>query len=470
MRALLTALCRLLLRIFFRRIDAVHVERVPTDFAAPVLYVLNHPNALLDPLFILCMSPRPVTFLAKAPLFSTFLVKHFVRAFECLPVYRAQDGDDPSKNRASIEASIALLASGKALALFPEGVSHSKPQMVPLKTGAARIALSASASADGRTPRAVLIVPVGLWYADKTTFRSRAALVYGQPLTTPVVQLDARGRPPEDVAAQLTETIAESLAEVTIQAQTHEAIELARAVARILAAAERDGEQPPSERPAVDIGLEQRLVSGYERLRERDPARVEAVVARVRRFEHELARLGLAVDHPARLDARAARRWTLMRVAVLSLLAVPGSIGVVTHFLPYRAIDVLAHGVARRHAVHDDGADVLATLKLLAGLLLFPLTWLVLALIAGLVVGRSGVVVGTAVLVGLPLCAWAGLWLVELGVDFYERARGAVRLWTRRELSDFVSSERAAIRAEVVALAQQLDDTRADTRALGAGS
>jgi 1-acyl-sn-glycerol-3-phosphate acyltransferase len=116
MRTWLTALCRLLLRIFFREIASVDAERVPRDPNAPVMYVLNHPNALLDPLFILCLSPRPVTFLAKAPLFSTFLVKHFVRAFECLPVYRAQDGDDPSKNRASIEASIALLGSGKALA------------------------------------------------------------------------------------------------------------------------------------------------------------------------------------------------------------------------------------------------------------------------------------------------------------------------------------------------------------------
>jgi glycerol-3-phosphate O-acyltransferase/dihydroxyacetone phosphate acyltransferase len=236
MRAVFTALCRLLLRIFFREIASVNADRVPRDHDAPVLYVLNHPNALLDPLFILCLSPRPVTFLAKAPLFSTFLVKHFVRTFECLPVYRAQDGDDPSKNRASIEASIALLGSGKALALFPEGVSHSKPRLEPLKTGAARIALSASAATPERTPRPVLIVPVGLAYADKSTFRSRALLVYGEPLTTPVVVLDEQARPPNDVAERLTASIAEALALVTVQAQTHEIVSLARSTARILAA------------------------------------------------------------------------------------------------------------------------------------------------------------------------------------------------------------------------------------------
>ncbi|HLT37204.1 MAG TPA: lysophospholipid acyltransferase family protein, partial [Enhygromyxa sp.] len=278
MRALSTALCRLLLRIFFRRIESVGAEQVPSD--APTLYVLNHPNALLDPLFILCLSPRPVTFLAKAPLFSTFLVKHFVRAFECLPVYREQDGEDPGKNRAIIEASIALLASGKALALFPEGTSHSDPRLRPLKTGAARIALSSSApsgDSDHADPGPVQIVPVGLHYSDKTTFRSNALMVYGPPIETPRVELDADARPPRAAAVELTAKIDAALAEVTVQAQTHEAIELARAAARILSAAGRDdGEPAAAAREAIE--LERRLIDGYERLRERAPGELARAV------------------------------------------------------------------------------------------------------------------------------------------------------------------------------------------------
>lgn len=462
MRAALTALCRLLLRIFFREIASVHAERVPRDHDAPVLYVLNHPNALLDPLFILCLSPRPVTFLAKAPLFSTFLVKHFVRAFECLPVYRAQDGDDPSKNRASIEASIALLGSGKALALFPEGTSHSKPRLEPLKTGAARIALSASArmpARDGapeRTPRPVLIVPVGLAYADKSTFRSRALLVYGEPLTTPVVALDEQARPPNDVAEQLTTSIAEALAAVTVQAQTHEVVSLARSTARILAAADREGEGGEGEGEedselAQLADLERRLAAGYERLREREPARVERTVLRVRQFEDALARLGLPVDHPAKLERARAIRWTFVRLTSLAVLLVPGLLGIVVHFVPYRIIDVLAHRVARRHG---GGQDVLATLKLIAGLLVFPLTWILLAVAAGIVLRP---IVAVVTLLVLPICAWAGLRLVELFGDFVERARGAWMLSTRRDLGTYVQSERAAIRAEVTQLAEQLD-------------
>lgn len=446
MRALLTALCRLLLRIFFRRITSVGAERVPD--AAPTLYVLNHPNALLDPLFILCLSPRPVTFLAKAPLFSTFLVKHFVRAFECLPVYREQDGEDPSKNRASIEASLALLAGGKALALFPEGTSHSDPELRPLKTGAARIALSSSATTAERSPTPVQIVPVGLSYSDKATFRSNALLVYGEPIATPVVELDRDARPPQDAAAQLTARIDGALRAVTVQARTHEAIELARSAARILVAAERDGGGAEVD-PLGGFDLEHRLLSGYEQLRERAPGEVDRVVARVRAYEAELARVGLPVDHPATLERRFAIRWGARRLAALAVLLGPALVGIVSHYPAYRAIGWLAHRVAKR------SIDLLATLKLIAGFLLFPLTWISLAIVAGLV--GSGMWAVVALLV-LPACGYAALRFGELLVDFVDRARGAFVLATRRDIGQYLVAERRAIREAIVDLATRVSD------------
>ena len=74
------------LRIFFRRIELDGLSRVPAD--GPVMFVLNHPNALIDPAFLLCLSPRPVAFLAKAPLFKTPVLGAIVRAFDSIPVYR----------------------------------------------------------------------------------------------------------------------------------------------------------------------------------------------------------------------------------------------------------------------------------------------------------------------------------------------------------------------------------------------
>lgn len=461
MRALLTALCRFLLRIFFRRIEVVGRERVPDE--GPVLYVLNHPNGLLDPLFILCLSPRPVTFLAKAPLFDTFLVKHFVRAFECLPVYRASDGEDTSKNRASIEASIALLARGRALALFPEGKSHSEPRLEPLKTGAARIALSASAPRrDAEPPATVQIIPVGLDYDAKTTFRSHALLVYGEPLATPVLELDAELRPPSEAAEALTREIAEAIGRVTLQAREAEAIELARDARRIWAASERDlaaddpddpdhpAQLEPEEAAQQRFELEYRLLSGHARLREREGARLDATIARVRRYRAELALLGLEVDQDPR-PARALQRALAGELLVLPLLAPFALFGAIVHAPAYRLIDFVAHRMAKQ------AAEVLATMKLIAGFLFFPATYLLLALAVGL---GSGWTAALVVLLVAPPCGYATLRFTERAGALLDRARAAWILLTRRDTAAWLVRERAGIRAEILALAALAEPDR----------
>ncbi|HYO92138.1 MAG TPA: 1-acyl-sn-glycerol-3-phosphate acyltransferase, partial [Pyrinomonadaceae bacterium] len=66
-RRIITAVLRLALRVFFRHIEVAGLGRVPLD--RPVIFVLNHPNGLVDPVFLLCLAPRRVSFLAKAPLF-----------------------------------------------------------------------------------------------------------------------------------------------------------------------------------------------------------------------------------------------------------------------------------------------------------------------------------------------------------------------------------------------------------------
>src|SRR6476659_10535436 len=96
-RRLIVWLVRLALRIYFRRIEVTGLERVPLD--TPLIFVLNHPNALVDPVFLLCLTPRRVSFLAKAPLFRMPVLGYLVRALDSLPVYRHQDeGADITKN------------------------------------------------------------------------------------------------------------------------------------------------------------------------------------------------------------------------------------------------------------------------------------------------------------------------------------------------------------------------------------
>src|SRR5688572_4533677 len=140
------------------------------------MLVLNHPSSLVDPVFVHCLAPRPVSFLAKAPLFRIPLVGALARGVGSIPVERRQDpGADLSKNREMFARVRAHLSQGGATALFPEGTSHSDPRLKPMKTGAARIGLGVTA------PSPLLIQPVGLFYTDKRTFRSAALVYFGEP-------------------------------------------------------------------------------------------------------------------------------------------------------------------------------------------------------------------------------------------------------------------------------------------------
>src|SRR6185436_19401316 len=176
-RRIIVALVRLALRIYFKHIEVTGLDNVPLH--TPVIFVLNHPNALVDPVFLLCLAPRRVSFLAKAPLFQMPVIGYLVRELDSLPVYRRQDeGQDVSKNQETFVAARRILRTGGTIGICPEGVSHDDPGLKPIKTGAARISLAAVATGEVTD---LQIVPAGLYYTSKTSFRSSALLYFGKP-------------------------------------------------------------------------------------------------------------------------------------------------------------------------------------------------------------------------------------------------------------------------------------------------
>src|SRR3954463_5789585 len=129
-------LAEALVRLYYPQRSVEGAERLPRE--GPGVFVANHPNGLLDPLLVRVMTGRPARFLAKSTLFGNPLGRLAMGAFGSIPIYRAQEAGGQAQNVARNEASFgrcrAELAANGALALFPEGVSHSDPQLRPLKT------------------------------------------------------------------------------------------------------------------------------------------------------------------------------------------------------------------------------------------------------------------------------------------------------------------------------------------------
>jgi glycerol-3-phosphate O-acyltransferase / dihydroxyacetone phosphate acyltransferase len=371
----------------FYRVDCV--SQPPPSGAA--LLLANHPNALLDPAVIWATAGRDVRFLAKSTLFDGPL-RFLVAGSGAIPVYRRLDqGVDVSRNTETFAAVDAALADGDAICLFPEGISHSTGRLEPLRTGAARMALSAE-----RAGTRVNLVPVGLNFERKTTFRSRVTVVYGQPFTAEDLA-DATAHP--DGVRELTDLISGRMRRLLIEAESKMDAAIVERVDRMYAAARGVG-RDPHER------LERRriIAAGIERLRTTNPQRYDEILLRFHRYQNRLERFGLRDRH---LD------WTISTRDAVKFAVVEGLRAIVFGPLAIAALVLFAvpyhlTGYAARWFTREP--DVAATAKVVGGFLIYGAWFLALGAAAS-AAGIPHPVVITLVI--LPAIAVAGLFAVE---------------------------------------------------------
>ena len=436
-RRLIVSLVRLALRIYFQRIEVTGVENVPLD--TPVIFVLNHPNALVDPVFLLCLAPRRVSFLAKAPLFRMPFISYLVKELDSLPVYRRQDeGQDVTKNEETFVAARKLLAKGGTIGICPEGVSHDEPGLRPIKTGAARIALAAISTGEVKDLK---IIPAGLYYTSKTSFRSSALLYFGTPIPVTPVQLEPDGSPPREAVRQLSKKIEQALRAVILDARHEEALQTIARAERIFSA------ETQGDSLADELRLQQRFVKAYSILEGHQPERLRRLEQRMIRFEEELNQAGVDAEELSPPSSTWSVFRSIFKQSLLFLLMLgPAIVGTVAHYPAYRLGGYLATKFSRA------AEDIISTIKIISAMLLFPLTWLILAVVGYLLFGWW---VAMAALLVIPACGY-------IAIIFFEeldKSVAGIRVLTfflvRRRFFVRLLAERKAIRNEIVSLGKE---------------
>jgi 1-acyl-sn-glycerol-3-phosphate acyltransferase len=303
---------------WFRAVEVTGLDRIPRR--GPVLLVANHHGGFVDPALLVATVPRSVRFLAMASLFRILPLRPLLALAGTIPVHRTQDaagGAGALRNVDAFAACFAHLRDGGVIGIFPEGQASDEPHLLPVRTGAARIALGAHS----RGAMGLTIVPVGLIYEDKQRARSRAYVRVGDPIvmdedlaTNPAVPPDESDG---DAVIALTKTIEERLADAALDFETAEQ----RSALRMAANVELRWEHgDPRGRPPV--GEVERLA---DRLSEVHPVAEAAIRAAATDYREGLAAAGVsdAVVAPGAETAfaRRSRAGWVLTVALAPLAA-----------------------------------------------------------------------------------------------------------------------------------------------------
>jgi len=446
--ALLRAIAGLALRWYYSGIDVEGLERVPRH--APVLLVVNHPNALVDALVVGWIIPRRLVLTAKATLFANPALAWLLRVVGVVPLRRAKDeaassgAPDPRRNVDAFRAVHDALRKGRAALIFPEGISHDEPYLAPLRTGAARIALDGARSAG---IRGLVIVPVGLNFERKEWLRSRILVQVGEPISVD------RWTPDDEGAAveELTTEIDARLRAVTLNYASADDAARARALASSLA---RLLEEPPEvgapDSLRAEVVIARRIEEARGALQGADEPtreRVDVLLTRLSAFERSLAREDIALDDVAISSALGPGARFVAREGWRVVVGGPvAAWGRINHWIPFH----LARALAMRSV--ESAADpamrtIVATTTLV----------LVFYLLQGALVWHWIGAIGAALyLVSLPLAADISFALRDRLTRVRQRARAYLRFRRDPDLQRRLIDELQWLREEALALDEHL--------------
>jgi len=420
MRRLIAWIGRFATSLLLRRVEVAGRDRLPVD--RPVLLVANHFNGFVDSLVITSALGRLPRFIAKDDLRRIPIAGLVLRAAGVVFVRRASDkggtGGTSGNEDAFAECHRALVERD-LVAIFPEGTTHDRPRIDPIKTGAARIALGARAAG----ARDLAIVPVGLTFPDKVALRSSALVHIGVPIELDVVSSTGADADDAEEVRRLTAIIDRGLRHVSLDFEDTETALALELAAQVVLSNEDD----------PDPSLEER----YElarRLGRADAGQQTDVRHAIGRYTTILS--GLRLTDADIITPTSPTRLVRSALGIAVLVVLLGSVVAATAI-----VNIWPAALVALASLLVQTPVTKGTVRVLVGLLAFPSAWIT----AG-VITADGFLPVTAVVVTAAVGALAAIWLVERAMAL---ARMLLRWQAQRERIGTVGLAEA-VRADVV--------------------
>lgn len=261
--------------------------------------------------------------------------------------------------------------------IFPEGGSHDRPSLLPIKAGVVIMALGAAAADHDMK---VHIVPVGLHYFHRNKFRSRAVIEYGEPIVVDGSMGQEYLESPRECTSKLLNKVTDALFSVTENAPDYDTLMTIQAARRLFQSYEA-----PEHKFSLPLVVEinRRLLVGYNKYKE--DARIIRLKQMVTDYNNILYSYGLK-DHQVEVIQSSSVKDILLTVFLLIerfarllmffTLSLPGSILFTPIFIVCNVYSKKKQREGlKKSVVKIKGLDLLATWKLIVALLLAPILY-----------------------------------------------------------------------------------------------
>ncbi|KAI0341694.1 glycerol-3-phosphate O-acyltransferase [Trametopsis cervina] len=319
------------------------------------------------------------------------------------------------------------LNAGGCIGIFPEGGSHDRSDLLPLKAGVSLMALGAMAN---NPDVKVKIVPVGLSYFHPHKFRSRAVVEFGTAMDVPedlIEMYKQGGSQKREAVGKLLDFIYDGLKTVTIRAPDYDTLQVIQVARRLYVT--------PGQHLSLGqvVELNKRFLAAYQQFK--DEPRVQKLKIDVLKYSRLVRDLGLR-DHQVPGARKASWKalgllcYRLLLLAVWTVFALPG---VILNGPIFLTASIMSKKKAKEALaasnVKIEGRDVLATWKVLISVGLAPVLYGFYAFLATIVMVKANaptpVVFWTPfyVFAALPLIGYAALKFGEAGMDVLKSLR-----------------------------------------------
>lgn len=303
------------------------------------------------------------------------------------------------------------LAQGQCLGLFPEGGSHDRTDLLPLKAGIASIAFGTLEKYKVNVP----IVPVGLTYFRCDKFRSRVVVEFGAPILMTPEMAKSYSTDRRSAYKSLLSEVEDGMRKVIVTAPDYQVLKLIHTARRLYRKpAEKFNivmRQEMSRRFSIAYSM---ILKKYKTL----PSDLEDLKKGLEAYQDALDHWGLKDYQITDLRVPVAKIvYSFVHTLVVALLAFIPSL--LLNFPVGIAAKLWAENMAKkdlaRSKVKIFARDVIMSRKIIFSLGAIPVLWIVYFIVFFFFTPLSILQV-ILVLIMLPIFSYLGVTAVEAGV------------------------------------------------------